>query len=64
MNVTESLLDGDVVVGKLLPLPLMVFVIGLSLGLLLAIFTQRKKEPNGHWVMYNLAMKYALSLTT
>lgn len=46
---------GNVVIAKFLPLPLMIFIIGVSLGLLLAIFSNRKKPPKGHWIFSFLA---------
>ena len=42
--------DDQVVIGKIVPLPLVIFLIGSSLGILLAIFTKRKEEPKLHWV--------------
>ncbi|EFX89188.1 hypothetical protein DAPPUDRAFT_310076 [Daphnia pulex] len=46
---------GGVVIAKFLPLPLMIFVIGLSLGLLLAIFSSREREPKIYWMFSFLA---------
>lgn len=43
-------LDGDVLILKFLPLPLLVFLVGLSFSLLLAIFSHRKQEPEVYWV--------------
>jgi len=41
---------GDILISKILPLPLLFFSIGISCGLMLAIFSQRKKEPKYHWL--------------
>jgi len=41
---------GDVVIAKILPLPLLVLLIGGSLSLMLALWTQRKRRPPGHWL--------------
>lgn len=42
--------DGDVLIVKFIPLPALLFFIGISFGLILAIFTQRKSPPKYHWV--------------
>jgi len=41
---------GDVLIVKFIPLPALLFFIGISFGLILAIFTQRKSPPKYHWL--------------
>lgn len=57
---TWALGYGKIVILKFLPLPLLVFLVGLGLALLLAIFTDRKREPKGHWLLAFVAFAVAV----
>ena len=48
------------VIAKILPLPLMIFLLCSSFSLLLALFTQRKDTPQWHWLF--AALSFCVSI--